>query len=224
MPEAQKPDAEWYGTQGVVQTSMKSSNNPKTAADGNLMNESIPESTSKDRRLIAIFLIVLIDILGLTIILPLLPFYSEHLGANATTVGALISVYAACQLIAGPILGHWSDKIGRKPILIVSQIGTCLGFLLMAVAPSLFWLFVARIIDGLTAGNLSTAQAYITDVAEPQNRAKELGQIGIRILDWLLRRTGSHCLSLSIRLSGTHLCCSILVVPQHSRHHISFDE
>ena len=136
-------------------------------------------SLPKDRRLLAVFAIVLIDVLGLTIILPLLPFYTERFGASATTVGALISVYAACQLIAGPILGHWSDRIGRKPILILSQIGTCIGFLMLASAHSLFWIFLSRVIDGLTAGNLSTAQAYISDVAAPQNRAKELGRISI---------------------------------------------
>ena len=74
--------------------------------------------------LLPIFLIVLVDILGLTIILPLLPFYAEHLGASATVVGLLISSYAFCQLIAGPILGRMSDHMGRKPLLIVSQMGT----------------------------------------------------------------------------------------------------
>src|SRR5271154_6125619 len=132
-----------------------------------------------DRRLFAIFLIVLIDVLGLTIILPLLPFYSEHMGASAITVGAIISVYSLCQFVAGPVLGSWSDRIGRKPILILSQIGTCIGFLVLASAHSLFWVFVSRIIDGFTAGNLSTAQAYISDVAAPQERAKQLGRISV---------------------------------------------
>jgi DHA1 family tetracycline resistance protein-like MFS transporter len=132
-----------------------------------------------DRRLFAIFLIVLIDVLGLTIILPLLPFYSEHMGASAITVGAIISVYSLCQFVAGPVLGSWSDRIGRKPILILSQIGTCIGFLILASAHSLFWIFVSRIIDGFTAGNLSTAQAYISDVAAPQERAKQLGRISV---------------------------------------------
>ena len=136
-------------------------------------------SLPNDRRLLAVFAIVLIDVLGLTIILPLLLFYTERFGASATTGGALISVYAACQLIASPVLGHWSDRIGRKPTLILSQIDTCVGFLMLASAHSLFWIFLSRIIDGLTAGNLSTAQAYISDVAAPQNRAKELGRISI---------------------------------------------
>ena len=132
-----------------------------------------------DQRLAAIFLIVLIDVLGLTIILPLLPFYSEHFGAGPKTVGLLVSVYGACQLVSGPVLGRWSDRYGRRPILLLSQIGTCVSFLVLAFAPSLKWVFVARIIDGLTAGNLSIAQAYISDVAVPKDRPKALGKISI---------------------------------------------
>jgi DHA1 family tetracycline resistance protein-like MFS transporter len=134
---------------------------------------------TNDRRLLAIFLIVLIDVLGLTIILPLLPFYSERFGASPTVVGALISTYAACQLVAGPVLGHYSDRLGRKPVLILSQMGTFVGFLVLANAHSLAWIIVSRIIDGSTAGNLSTAQAYISDVAAPKDRARELGRIGV---------------------------------------------
>ena len=132
-----------------------------------------------DPRLAAIFLIVLIDVLGLTIILPLLPFYSEHFGAGARTVGLLVAVYGACQLVSGPVLGRWSDRYGRKPILLLSQFGTCVGFLLLAFAPSLKWVFLARIIDGITAGNLSIAQAYISDVAAPKDRPKALGKISV---------------------------------------------
>ena len=129
--------------------------------------------------LLPIFLIVLVDILGLTIILPLLPFYAEHMGASATTVGLLISTYALCQLIAGPILGRMSDSMGRKPLLIVSQMGTFAGFLLLAFSSSLWMVFLSRVIDGLTAGNLSLAQAYIADVTVPENRARSFGVIGI---------------------------------------------
>jgi MFS transporter, DHA1 family, tetracycline resistance protein len=129
--------------------------------------------------LLPIFLIVLVDVLGLTIILPLLPFYAEKLGASATVVGLLISSYAFCQLIAGPILGRMSDHMGRKPLLIVSQIGTLIGFLILAFAGSLWLVFLSRIIDGITAGNLSLAQAYIADVTTHENRAKSFGVIGV---------------------------------------------
>lgn len=129
--------------------------------------------------LLAIFLIVAVDVLGLTIMIPLLPFYAEKLGATATEVGLLVGVYAACQLVSGPLLGRASDFTGRKPLLILSQIGTLIGFLVLAFAPSLWVVFVARIIDGATAGNLSLAQAYISDVTRPEERAKSFGVIGI---------------------------------------------
>lgn len=129
--------------------------------------------------LLAIFLIVAVDVLGFTIILPLLPFYSEHLGASPAVVGALVAMYAVCQLIAGPILGQLSDRHGRRPILLVSQLGTLAGFLVLAVARQLWVIFLARAIDGATAGNLSVAQAYISDVTEVKNRAKSFALIGI---------------------------------------------
>ena len=129
--------------------------------------------------LLAIFLIVAVDVLGLTIMIPLLPFYAEKMGASAEQVGWLIGIYALCQLFSGPLLGRLSDHTGRKPLLLVSQAGTFAGFLITAFAPSLWILFVARAIDGCTAGNLSLAQAYISDVTEPKDRAKSFGIIGI---------------------------------------------
>jgi len=129
--------------------------------------------------LLPIFLIVAVDVLGLTIMIPLLPFYAEKLGATPTEVGLLIAVYAACQLFSGPLLGRLSDVTGRKPLLLLSQVGTLIGFLILAFAPSLWVVFVARVIDGATAGNLSLAQAYISDVTKPEERAKSFGVIGI---------------------------------------------
>ena len=129
--------------------------------------------------LLPIFLIVMVDVLGLTIILPLLPFYAEHFGASPTVVGLLVSTYAACQLVAGPLLGQMSDRMGRRPLLLVSQMGTFVGFLILAWAQALWVVFLARIIDGLTAGNLSLAQAYISDVTRPDERAKSFGIIGV---------------------------------------------
>ena len=129
--------------------------------------------------LLPIFLIVSVDVLGLTIILPLLPFYAEKFGASPAVVGLLVSTYALCQLVAGPILGRWSDHMGRRPLLLVSQIGTFIGFLILAYANALWLIFLSRIIDGLTAGNLSLAQAYISDVTKPEDRAKSFALIGI---------------------------------------------
>ncbi|HTW65475.1 MAG TPA: MFS transporter [Bryobacteraceae bacterium] len=129
--------------------------------------------------LLPIFLIVSVDVLGLTIILPLLPFYAEHYGASPAVVGLLVSLYALCQLVAGPMLGRLSDRMGRRPLLLVSQMGTFVGFLILAYAHVLWLIFLSRAIDGLTAGNLSLAQAYISDVTEPENRAKSFALIGI---------------------------------------------
>jgi MFS transporter, DHA1 family, tetracycline resistance protein len=140
--------------------------------------DSTMPATDETRKILPIFLVVLIDVLGLMIILPLLPFYSEQFGATPFVVGMLISSYALCQLVSAPLLGRWSDHVGRKPLLIVSQVGTCLGFLLLAFANSLPLIFLSRIIDGLTAGNLSLAQAYISDVTRPEKRAAAFGKIG----------------------------------------------
>jgi MFS family permease len=129
--------------------------------------------------LLSVFLIVAVDVLGLTIMIPLLPFYAERMGASPAQVGWLIGVYAACQLVSGPILGRWSDTLGRKPLLIASQIGTCAGFLVTAFAPNLWVLFAARAIDGLTAGNLSLATGLYLGRHQAEGRAKSFGIIGI---------------------------------------------
>ena len=133
----------------------------------------------KRHPLLPIFLIVVVDVLGLTIILPLLPFYAQTLGASATQVGLLISVFSLCSLFSGPLLGRLSDRVGRKPLLLLSQLGTLTGFLVLAGAHTLWVAFLGRIIDGLTAGNLSLAQAYIADVTEPKNRSRSFAIIGI---------------------------------------------
>jgi MFS transporter, DHA1 family, tetracycline resistance protein len=129
--------------------------------------------------LLPIFLTVFVDVLGLTIVLPLLPFYAEHFGASPIVVGTLAASYAVCQLVSGPILGRISDRVGRKPVLLVSQLGTFVAFLMLGFANTLAVLFVARVIDGLTAGNLSIAQAYISDVTTPENRTRSFALIGI---------------------------------------------
>jgi len=129
--------------------------------------------------LLPIFLVVLVDVLGFTIVYPLLPFYAEKFGASPLVATTLVSVYALCSLFSTPVIGRLSDQFGRRRLLLISQAGTCAGFLVLASSNGLFMLFLGRILDGLTAGNLSTAQAYISDHTEPQNRAKAFGMIGI---------------------------------------------
>ena len=132
-------------------------------------------------RLIPIFIVVFVDILGFSIILPLLPFYASEINASDASVGPLIASYSLCQFIAAPILGNLSDAYGRRPVLLYSQFGSLLGFILLGLAmhlpQPLAWLFAGRMIDGLSGGNLTVAQAYISDITEPRERAKIFGMI-----------------------------------------------
>lgn len=132
----------------------------------------------KKSPLLPLFLIVFIDLLGFGLILPLLPFYAESFGASELVVGVLIASYSFMQFIGAPILGRLSDRWGRRPVLLLSQFGTFAGFIILGVANSLPLLFLARIIDGLSGANLSTAQAYISDVTEEKDRARSFGLIG----------------------------------------------
>jgi MFS transporter, DHA1 family, tetracycline resistance protein len=129
--------------------------------------------------LLPIFLIVLVDVLGFTIVIPLLALYAERFGASPLTATLIVTCYAACSLISTPIIGKLSDTYGRKPLLMISQAGTCLGFIILGTSEALWMVFLGRILDGLTAGNLSIAQAYISDHTTPENRAKSFGVIGI---------------------------------------------
>ncbi len=131
-----------------------------------------------NKRLFSIILVVFVDLLGFSLILPLLPYYAESFHANAAVTGLLVASYAVAQLIGAPVLGRLSDRYGRRPILLASVLGTFVGFLLLGFAGALWMLFASRIVDGLTGGNLSIAQAYITDVTSPKERAKGLGMIG----------------------------------------------
>ncbi|MBA2435260.1 MAG: MFS transporter [Chthoniobacterales bacterium] len=128
--------------------------------------------------LFLIFLTVFIDMVGFGIIIPVLPLYAQHFDATPLQIGWLTGIYSGMQIIFTPILGRLSDRVGRRPVLIVSLAGTALGFLVMGWANSLALLFVARIIDGISGGNISTAQAYIADISTPENRSRSMGIIG----------------------------------------------
>lgn len=130
--------------------------------------------------LLVIFITVFIDLIGFGIVIPVLPFYVEGTTFNASprVVGLLFASYSIMQLIFTPILGRLSDRYGRRPVLFLSLLGTGAGFLILGFATTVWMLFVGRIIDGITGGNISTAQAYIADVTTPENRAKGMGMIG----------------------------------------------
>lgn len=120
----------------------------------------------KDRRQLIIMATILTDMIGLGIILPVMPIYVERFSASMLTIGLLTSIFAICSFFAGPILGSLSDKFGRRPILILSIFGTAAGWILFALAQQLWVIFLARAIDGITAGNVSVAQSYLTDIAK----------------------------------------------------------
>jgi len=130
--------------------------------------------------LVVIFVTVFIDLVGFGIVIPVLPFYAEGTEFNATprTVGFLFASYSIMQLVFSPILGRLSDKYGRRPVLFLSIIGTGIGFLILGFARTVWMLFAGRILDGITGGNISTAQAYIADITTKENRAKGMGLIG----------------------------------------------
>jgi DHA1 family tetracycline resistance protein-like MFS transporter len=138
-----------------------------------------PAARVRRSPLLPIFLVVLVDVLGFTIVYPLLPFYAEHFGASPLTATTLVSVYALCSLISTPVIGRLSDQFGRRRLLLLSQAGTCAGFIVLGFSGDLWMVFLGRILDGITAGNLSLAQAYISDHTQPQDRAKSFGVIGI---------------------------------------------
>ena len=130
------------------------------------------------RPLLIIFLTILVNLIGFGIIIPLLPFYAETFGASPLVIGLLFAVFSICQLAAAPALGDISDRYGRRPVLIFSLAGTVVSFVMLAVAHSVAMLFAARIVDGLSGGNISTARAYVADVTEKKDRARAYGLIG----------------------------------------------
>ena len=130
------------------------------------------------RPLLVIFLTIFVNLVGFGIIIPLLPFYAHTFGASPIVIGLLFASFSLAQLIASPLLGELSDRWGRRPVLILSLIGTAVSFAMLAVAQSLTMLFAARIVDGLSGGNITTARAYIADVTTEENRAKSYGLLG----------------------------------------------
>lgn len=129
-------------------------------------------------KLATVFLVVLIDLMGFGLVLPLLPFYAQEFQASPVTVGLLYSVYSLAQLIFSPIWGSYSDRVGRRPIMLLSTFGAVIGYILFGLADSLFLLFASRVLAGVMGGNISTAQAYIADITSEGDRAKGMGLIG----------------------------------------------
>ena len=131
------------------------------------------------RTLSIVFFVMLMDIIGLSILFPVAPFIVQRYSTSAVTVTLLSGIYAAAQFFAAPAMGNISDRVGRRPVLLISVFGSAIGYFIFGIGGALWILFLARIIDGITGGNLSTASAYIADVSPPADRAKNFGLIGV---------------------------------------------
>jgi len=131
-----------------------------------------------DRRLTTILMIVFVQMVGASLILPILPLYAQdEFGLSPQAITLLAASFFAAQFLAGPYLGRLSDRVGRVPVLLVSQIGTVVAFISLGLAPAAWVLYAARILDGITGGNIIVAQAYVTDVTPPEKRSEALGMI-----------------------------------------------
>jgi len=133
---------------------------------------------SPRRTLTTLFLIVFTDLVGFGILIPLLPLYAEHYHPASWMFGLLMAAYSAMQFVFSPILGRLSDRVGRRPVLLISLTGSVLGAVMFALASSLAWLFASRLLAGIAAGNIATAQAVIADTTPPEERARGMGLIG----------------------------------------------
>ncbi|HBD42241.1 MAG TPA: MFS transporter, partial [Bacteroidetes bacterium] len=147
----------------------KSSRSQKPSESSQASPEASPDAPQQaspkasKRTLGAIFLVVVIDLMGFGIVLPLLPFFAQEFAASPWVTGALFSVFSFMQLIFSPLWGRLSDRVGRRPIMMMSTFGAVLAYLLFAFSTSLAMLFASRILAGMMGGNISTAQAAISD-------------------------------------------------------------
>ena len=130
------------------------------------------------RRVIPIFLLVFVDILGLTVILPLLHLYATAYGAGPLEVGIVVAAFPLAQLLGVPMMGALSDRYGRRPLLLISQVTTCISFIMLGLANSLALIILSRLFDGLFGANIATAQAALSDITDDSNRTRGLGIIG----------------------------------------------
>jgi len=158
-----------------------------------------------------------VDMLGLIIVYPLLPFYAQHLGANAAMVGALVASFSVAQLLAAPVWGWLSDRYGRRPAILVGLLLSAVAYVIFAFAASLWLLFLSRIVQGLGGGTIGVVQAYVSDVSEPKDRAKTLGWlsavtslgavVGPAIGSALVRFGGHHAPGI-----GSALLCGLVSI------------
>src|SRR6266849_2612723 len=174
--------------------------------------------------LATLFLVVFIDLLGFGIVMPLLPLYADHFHAPHSTIGYLVSTYSLMQFLFAPILGGVSDRVGRRPIILLSLLGSCVSYVVFGLADTLWLLFVSRAVAGMCGASIPTAQAYIADTTKPEERTKGMGVIGAAFgmgfvlgpaMGGLLARFGQAAPPLfAAALSGTALLLAIRLLPE----------
>lgn len=180
------------------------------------------------RALGVLFSIVIIDLVGFGIVVPVLPFMVEDFGANAGLLGLLVASYAAMQFLFAPLWGRLSDRIGRRPVLLMTIAGSSAALLFAGLAPSLLWLFVARVLGGAFAANISVASAYITDATPESERTRWMGLLGASfavgftlgpLIGGLLGPLGYHVpLLVAAAMAATNFVWAAVVLREPDQH------
>ncbi|MBW8772039.1 MAG: MFS transporter, partial [Gemmatimonadetes bacterium] len=148
-----------------------------------MTDPAVPTSRDHLRSLGVLIAVNAVDMLGFAMVLPILPFYAQRLGASPFAIGAMISSYSVAQLLSAPLWGRVSDKFGRRPALVIGLAGSALAYVVFAFSNQLWLLFLSRTIQGAGGGTTGVAQAYVTDTVRPSERAQALG--------WLSAATGA---------------------------------
>jgi MFS transporter, DHA1 family, tetracycline resistance protein len=144
------------------------------------MEQTMPPSKTSTRAALSlVFFILLMDVIGISILYPVAPYIVRRYSSDALILTTLTTIYALAQFVAAPVLGKLGDRYGRRPVLLISLFGSAIGYLLFGISNALWMLLLSRLIDGITAGNQSTAAAYIADVSTPEARAKNFTLIGM---------------------------------------------
>ncbi len=143
-------------------------------------------------KLIVLFVVAFVDMVGLVMILPLLPFYATSFGATAAVVGVLVSAFSLAQLAFAPIWGRFSDRYGRRPVILIGLAITAVAYVVFGLADTILVLLVSRVIQGMGGGTIGVVQAYVADVSPPEERTKSLGWLSERLralVPWWVQRS-----------------------------------
>jgi DHA1 family tetracycline resistance protein-like MFS transporter len=147
---------------------------PSIAVTTQAAEQRAPASSAR----LILFVTVFVDLLGFGIVIPLLPMFAEKLSVSSFGIGAILAIYSLMQLLCAPVLGRISDRIGRRPVIMLGLLGSSVGYLIYGAATSFLWLLLSRAVHGACAATISTAQAYVADTTDESGRARGMGMIG----------------------------------------------